>query len=193
MQVFYRSLEEMLDMIDEPTRSLCFRFLSDNRDILTRAPGASHNHQVWKGGYLDHIQESMNIGVVFYELLQKLRPLPFSLSDVLLVLFLHDLEKPWRYKKDEAGGIQEVRGLDTKEERRRFQNKKLADYGFQLTPPQENALRYVEGEIDNYTPFRRMMGPLAAFCHLADITSARIWFGYPLSENDPWNGAKRRG
>lgn len=189
----YYSLEEMLGMVDEPMRSLCFRFLSDNRDIVAKAPGASHNHQVWRGGYLDHIQESMNIGIVFYALLQKLRPFPFSLSDALLVLFLHDIEKPWRYERDETGGIQEAKGLGTKEERHKFQNKKLAEYGFQLTLPQENALRYVEGELYDYTSLQRVMGPLAAFCHLADITSARIWFNHPLLDNDSWNGAKRRG
>lgn len=192
MNVPYYSLEKMLNMIDEPARSLCFKFLSDNRDMVENAPGASHNHQVWRGGYLDHIQENMNIGIVYYTLLQKLRPLPFSLSDALLVLFLHDIEKPWKYAGDEADGIQEARGLGTKQERHKFRNKKLTEYGFQLTPAQGNALRYVEGELEDYTPSQRVMGPLAAFCHLADITSARIWFNYPLPNNDPWSGVKRR-
>lgn len=193
MQNPYHSLEEMLNMIDAPMRSLCFQILSDNRPLFTKAPGAAHNHQVWEGGYLDHVQESMNIAVAFYKLLQKLRPLPFSLSDALLVLFLHDLEKPWRYEKGKTDDAQESKMLETKKERRKFQNKKLSEYGFQLTPTQENALRYVEGELDDYTPHQRVMEPLAAFCHLADITSARIWFNHPLSDNDPWNGANRCG
>ena len=35
------------------------------------------------------------------------------------------------------------------------------------------------------------MGPLAAFCHLADVTSSRLWFDHPLAQDDPWPGAGR--
>ena len=35
----------------------------------------------------------MNIAVVLYERLNSIRPLPFSLSDLLLVVYLHDVEK----------------------------------------------------------------------------------------------------
>ncbi|MCA9623710.1 MAG: hypothetical protein KC731_32030 [Myxococcales bacterium] len=36
---------------------------------------------------------------------------------------------------------------------------------------------------------RRMMGPLAAFCHMCDVASARLWFDHPMAEGDP--GASR--
>jgi hypothetical protein len=39
----------------------------------------------------------MNIAIELYKNLGSHRPLPFSLSDVLLILYLHDLEKPWKY------------------------------------------------------------------------------------------------
>lgn len=187
MKQRYLSFEEMLELIKPAHQVLCRRLLSENLTLLQKAPGASHNHQVWKGGYLDHIQECMNIGIVLYNTFQYIRPLPFLLSDVLLILFLHDIEKPWRYAKSNK----EKKFLRTKEQRRKFQNQKLKEYGFRLTKEQQNAMRYVEGELADYSPLRRVMNPLAAFCHLADITSARIWFDRPKPKNDPWKGSKR--
>ncbi|MDO8633442.1 MAG: hypothetical protein Q7K38_02770 [Candidatus Wildermuthbacteria bacterium] len=187
MKYRYRAIKEMLLMIKKPNRAVCQQILSQEYPRLKTAPGASHNHQVWRGGYLNHVQECMNIAIVLYKLLKDIRPLPFSLSDALLVLFLHDIEKPWRY----AANNKEKKFLRTKEARRTFQNQKLAEYGFKLTKEQQNAMRYVEGELDDYSPKKRVMKPLAAFCHLADITSARIWFDHPLPKNDPWRGAKR--
>jgi hypothetical protein len=44
----------------------------------------------------------MNTAVILYHTFGQLRPMPFSLSDALVVLFVHDLEKPWAY--EEVGG-----------------------------------------------------------------------------------------
>ncbi len=96
MKQEYHTLNELIDMIDEPNRNICLQVLDKNKELFTVARGSSHNHQAWEGGYLNHITEVMNIAKVLYEPLNTLRPLPFSLSDSLLVLYLHDLEKPWR-------------------------------------------------------------------------------------------------
>ena len=45
----------------------------------------------------------MIIAAVLHKEFSSLRPLPFTLSDALLVLFLHDLEKPWAYTPGKAG------------------------------------------------------------------------------------------
>ncbi|MEB3340037.1 hypothetical protein, partial [Okeania sp.] len=82
-------------MIDKPNGSKCLQLLEENRQLFQTVRGSTHNHQAWVGGYIDHIQEVMNIAYSFYHHLNGLRTLPFSLSDVLLVTFLHDLEKPW--------------------------------------------------------------------------------------------------
>lgn len=131
----------------------------------------------------------MNIGLVFYNQLNLLRPLPFLLSDVLLVLFLHDIEKPWKY--DFIDGELRIKPeLVDKDNQRQFRNQKLEEYGIRLTSDQENAMKYVEGEYKDYSPDRRVMNPLAALCHLADVTSGRIWYEHPSPE-DPWTGAVR--
>jgi hypothetical protein len=187
----YFTVEQMIEMIDEPQRGICQKIFSDNRKLFQAVQGASNNHQAWPGGYQDHVQEAMNLAIVFYEKLNSLRPLPFSLSDALLVIFLHDLEKPWKYEVSERGEVRYKESLKTKADHREFRNKKLKEYGITLTEDQENGMKYVEGEHDDYSKERRVMGPLAAFCHLCDVTSARIWFDHPLQENDQWLYAKR--
>ncbi|MEX0596611.1 MAG: hypothetical protein WD512_08925, partial [Candidatus Paceibacterota bacterium] len=94
----YHSLEQMLEMIEEPNRKACKNILVDNLELFQTVQGGAHNHHTWVGGYYDHIKEVMNIGIVLYQQLNSFRPLPFTLSDLLLVLYLHDIEKPWRYE-----------------------------------------------------------------------------------------------
>jgi hypothetical protein len=184
----YYSVEQSLNLVDEPNRSLCLKMLKDNRKLFEQVQGSTNNHQAWEGGYLDHVQEVLNIARVLYDGLGGLRPLSFSLSDALLILFLHDIEKPWKYRVGEDGGLEHIPEMREKDAQHAFRATKLAEYGIVLTDEQHNALLYVEGELDDYTNRRRVMGPLAAFCHLADITSARIWFNHP---SDPWPGATR--
>ena len=76
-------------MIEEPNRSACLRILADNRKLFQTVQGSTNNHQNWPGGYFDHVQEIMNIAVVRYGQMNSIRSLPFSLSDLLLVVYLH--------------------------------------------------------------------------------------------------------
>lgn len=181
----YLAVDELLELVFGPNKQACQKLLEDNRELFESAPGSSHNHQAWRGGYLDHVTESMNIAVVLYRALNSLRPLPFSLSDALLVLFLHDLEKPWKYYWDENGNIASYNM--SKEDRKWFREGKMKEYGIRLTPEQEHMLKYVEGVRDSeYTPGERTMEPNAAFVHMCDLLSARLWHDQP-SENDPWS------
>lgn len=187
----YFSLPGLIQKIDEPFRSSCMRILTENAVLFSNTPAAIHNHQTWNGGYLDHLQEIMNLAIVLYDSLASLRPLPFSLSDALMVLFLHDIEKPWKYELDSKGALQIKESMRGHAAQEAFWRKMLPEYGVVFTPEQENAMVYVEGENAQYAPGRRTQGPLAAFCHLCDTTSARIWFEYPLAKQDPWIGADR--
>ena len=191
MEQKYLSVESLIRKIDEPNRSVLTRLMSDNRQLFGVARGSSNNHQAWAGGYLDHVKETMNVAAVLYEQFNNIRPLPFSLSDALLVLFLHDVEKPWKYEMKQDGTLVIIDVLAAKEAQHEFRRKKFDEYGIILTADQSNALRYAEGEGKDYTSSRRVMGPLAAFCHICDMASARMWFDYPAKENDPWAGAER--
>lgn len=186
------TIEENVAFIDEPHRSCCLQILSDNRQLFELTPGSTHNHQTWPGGYIDHVTDGMNYGRHLYALDAAFgRPLPFSLSDALLVFFLHDLEKPWRIVVDEAGNVSNRPGLETKAQFKQFREAKLLEYGLVLTPEQYNGLTYVEGEIHDYSSQYRVMHELASFCHKMDNWSARGWYDYPKAEGDEWIGARR--
>ncbi len=188
----YAYIPEMLTLIDEPNRSACQKILQDNEKPFKVAKGSQHNHQNWTGGYWDHIREIMNIGIVLYRNMNPLRTLPFSLSDVLLVLFLHDLEKPWKEGLTLVGvfvGDTDVHDYLKWEE---FKFDKFKEYGITLTSEQENAIRFIHGEGLCYSSSFRVMGPLGAFCHSCDVFSARIWFDYPKEGfQDSWWPATR--
>lgn len=187
----YLRIEDLLLEYSVPNGEICRIILEDNRALFQKALGSSHNHQAWSGGYCDHVQEVMNIAVVLYKVLSAKRPLQFTLGQALLVLFFHDIEKPWAYYLNDKGALVRNPDIVTKVERKAFRDKKLAEYGILLTPGEENAMRYVEGENDDYTSGRRVMNELAAFCHMCDVWSARGWHNYPKEQNDPWNGAGR--
>lgn len=192
----YFYLPEMLCFIDEPNSSVCRKILEENETLFKTVQGSTHNHQNWPGGYWDHITEVMNIAIVTYKTFNPLRTLSFSLSDALLVSFLHDIEKPWKYEigpDTRIFGRQRIRkDFDTPAKEHEFRNGKLTEYGIVLTPEQANAMSYVHGELNDYSPEKRVAGPLAAFCHICDFFSSRIWFAYPKEGfQDSWWPAQR--
>jgi len=180
----------MLELIDEPNRTACEHILNDNLELFKTVQGSAHNHHTWIGGYYDHIMDVMNIAIVLYERLNSLRPLPFSLSDLLLVLYLHDIEKPWRYNLID-GKLYNKESMQDREMQNNFRIQKLKEYGVQLTPEHENGIKYTEGEGKDYSMSGRVMNELACLAHMSDVCSARLWFDYPDETNDTWDGAKR--
>lgn len=164
-------LKELISLhIKEPNRSICLRCVEDNKDRFEKAKGSAAKHQAWPGGYLDHVIETIEIAQSLYLSLELKRSLPFKFSDVVLTLFLHDLEKPWKHVEN---GVK-----FNKSEAKTFRINKIKEYNLQLTDEHWNALEYVEGEHD-YHPTKRKQGPLAAFIHCCDVISARIWFDEP--------------
>lgn len=185
------NIYELLEMIMEPNRSACEKYLRDNWELLTRVQGSTHNHQAWPGGYLDHITDAMNLAIVDFMTFNAIRRLPFTLSDLLFCIFWHDSEKPSSYEVGPDGTMQRIEALRSKPAQHAFRARRLEEYGVVLTPEQANALKYCEGEMGDYSNEHRAMGPLAAFCHRADIMSARVYFDYPKEQGDPWQGASR--
>ena len=170
----YYSLNELINIIPEPNKTACYKIFLENEERFRNARGSSHNHQYWKGGYLDHLTEIMNLAIVFYKTLNDIRPLQFSLSDSLLSLYLHDLEKPWRYETDAEGKIVVNTALADKSKTAiPFVEQKVREYGFVLSEEHWNAIKYAEGEKNDYAPSKRTSTPLAAFVHLCDSWSAR--------------------
>lgn len=169
-------LNAHLKLMSPEQEIACRNFLNKHAKLLETAAGSTNNHQSWPGGYLGHIEEVLTLAVMFYEVLEQ-RPLYFALSDALFVLFWHDCEKPWRV----VGEPGKYYSAFDKEDIHDFQLKKMKECGADvlLTPEMANALKYVEGEKGEYSQRHRTMGELAAFCHICDVTSARIFYDYP--------------
>ena len=86
-----------------------------------------------------------------------------------MILFLHDLEKPFKYVVPKTG-------FHSDKEKEEFIYRLIAKYDIVLNDEQKNALKYIHGEGSDYSPTERIQLPLAAFCHMCDVASARIWF-----------------
>ncbi len=189
----YIKIDDLMDLIDEPHKTVCKFILADNRKLFETARGSTYNHQTWDGGYIDHITDCMNYARHLYAFDSAFgRPMAHSLSDALLILFLHDTEKPWRITVDAEGNVSNREGLTTKEDFQKFREDKLREYGLELSPYQMNGLKYDEGEHKDYSSKHRVMNELASFCHRVDTKSAREWYDYPKPDNtDEWDGAGR--
>jgi hypothetical protein len=157
----------------------CTTFVAENEAAFLSAPGSGHNHQFWVGGYADHLDELCAIASVTYEAWSSLRPLPFSLEDALLVLFLHDVEKC--FKRLSPDTPRHARYEAASGDQHRLQDMVAKGYEIALSTEQENALIYVHGELDGYSKTERVMSPLAAFVHACDYWSARGWHDQPLA------------
>jgi hypothetical protein len=178
-----RSLFQALSLISAPNLKPARSLLKELEPLLLLAPGSKTKHQAWPGGWYDHTLDGINLGLLHYECLRATgRALPFSVSDFVLVFLLHDIEKPWKYWPAQLphpeGGIPPI---ETKADRAAFRIALIERFRFVLTDQHWNAMKYVEGENEDYDPHARVMGPLAAFCHVCDVVSARLFYDYPLS------------
>ena len=168
----YQNFNYFLNILEEPNATQCKKLFKDFEGRFKAAPGSLRKHQAWKGGYIHHVEETMNLGNMIYKEMSAFRKLPFTFSDVILVLFLHDLEKPFRYvptKKEFGNDI----------EKHAFIESLIKKYKIKLTATHKNALDYVHGEGNDFHRTKRIQKPLAAFVHCLDTMSARIWFDEP--------------
>jgi len=187
-----RTLRALVDLISPEfgARDGCLRILDDHEWLFRISYGSKRNHQAYKGGYYDHVCECMNYAVGLYPLDASFgRPMAHTLSDALLVLFLHDIEKPWRFEVKD-GIVDDREEMRSEAAKRAKREEMVKRYEIYLTDEQRNGLEFVEGEGIEYDPTKRKMGPLAAFCHKCDIQSARVWHGYPLERDDPFCGIR---
>ena len=128
------------------------------------APGSSHNHQAYDGGYFNHVNDILEYASILYRDLSKKDKLNFTLSDALLVLFLHDIEKAVKYCDSTNESDQDIR------------NRLIEKFEFNLTEEHLLAIKYIHGEGGDYRKDKRVMSPLCAFCHCCDVISARIFY-----------------
>jgi hypothetical protein len=183
-------IDMFIELMGGRNRPVMRKILEDHRPLLQTAAGSRSSHHSWPGGYWDHVTECLNLAVAHYALWSALRPLPYDIWEAYEVLFVHDLEKPWKYVPDMPCPIP-VPDLSAKPERAAFRLDLLGHYGVRFTAQQRNAMKYCEGEGNDHHPERRVMEPLAHLCHTCDETSARQFPDSPRPDEDPWVGARR--
>ena len=162
----------------------CMNLLDYFLDKYPDAPGSSANHQAYDGGYYKHISDILDYAAKMYQYLSKRGNLDFSLSDAILVLFLHDIEKPLKYCPvlvktgvvDESGMIEEEIYEYETDSNEQIRANLINRFGINLTDEHKIALKYIHGEGDDYRKDKSVMSPLSAFCHCCDVISARIFF-----------------
>lgn len=180
----FLNLDQLLELIEGANGKACRQMYVDYKELIDTAPGAASNHQVWEGGYKDHIAQTMNLFRMQFDDMERhvwLQALPeseqFSLSDGLTVLYLHDLEKPFKYKLADDGSLADNPDLADKKARKEFRKALIDKYGVQLSDTQKNALLHAEGVRDEYyKQGERVDQPLAALVHACDLISARVLY-----------------
>lgn len=148
--------------------------LDDHFAAFLMAKGSLHNHQAWPGGYSQHVGDTMTIARSILNVMNKNWSVPFDWGSVVLVIFLHDIEKPFMQLQFAIGAPEDYRPW-SKEERMAFRNGIIKKYGIELTEEELTALKYIEGEGDDYSATERKMNELGALCHAADVLSTRLW------------------
>lgn len=188
----YRSIEELVQMIDNTFyRDSCFQILEENRDIFSKSPGSKFNHHIWSGGYLDYVAETMNTGVVLYSVTNALRLWHFSLSDMLFVLFLHNLEVPWEISGESDNDLNSdpVLGKSLRSQDKKFGRNLLNDYVIHLNEEQKDALYYIRCGSNSNVSIGKCMTPMAVMCYMIKVLSIGAWHDFPLQKGeDPWRG-----
>jgi hypothetical protein len=141
---------------------------------IVEAKGSSHNHQNWRSGYRDHILQCLDLADSMYLSLRRQYPFIndlFALESAFVVLYLHDIEKIFKY----GSGPTCVNPHPNSTPDDWFRIHLPQDYGVRLQDNELNALKYIHGEGNDYQKFQRVMCELAGFCHSVDVLSARVF------------------
>lgn len=183
-------LRELLTTINDPRHTAMVRIYDRYAHLIHHAKGSSHNHQAWPGGYADHIAEIININRVTYPALHSYRPLPFTMAQADIALYLHDIEKPFKYGPSTDPDVLHWTQVANNymldqiypDEYAAWEQTKWdilhylqIEYNYRLDPDETNALTYTHGEGAAHRKDQRVTCPLAAHVHHCDNTSARIY------------------
>jgi hypothetical protein len=153
---------------------------------------SARKHHHWKtGGWSDHTAQVIKISIDLYKEISKYDPIKdFTLDDVILVAFVHDLDKLWRYvelKEPKEDQIFEYRkDLPPYNE----SSKVVAEcfrYGIELNDQHIEAIDHHHGgysfDISSVYSKNTSMTKLSALIHCADILSTYMWGDHETKDN----------
>ena len=156
-------------------------------DNYSDAKGSSFNHQAWIWRYMQHIKDILNLSEIIYNSTSKYHENKFDLEDSYLVLFLHDIEKPVFYTKNNTNEVLSLLGWKTEKNKEMYiwkvRDYFLGKFNIVLNNDIEHALKYIHWECDGFSQKKRLSFPLWAHYHIIDTYSARISHDYNEANN----------
>lgn len=178
-------LEKLFELMSPEHVRVSKEIYTDYSGIIENIPGSHAKHQAWPGGYISHVEETMNIALGIHQMLDERRKLDIPLSSVLFCSYLHDFDKLLRYTMQPDGtwvGKPADKMLYLEEMMDALKNR----YNYTPTDDEYNALKYAHGELEaDRTPTKRVIWPLGTIVHCADIISARVWHDFGKT-SDSW-------
>ncbi len=177
IKYFKRLQQLIIENIDSPNREGCLKAMDENRQRILTSPGSSHNHQVYPGGWLKHNVDAIRLAMAIYPTFNDImnsQP-DFSRGDVVLGIFWHDWEKPFKY-------VDPVIQFNTSMEKQEFVFDEAEKYEINLSPIHRNIIKYIHGEGKDYDPNKKVQFPATALAHAVDTLSARVDISQSLPE-----------
>lgn len=156
---------EVIDLIREIEKEFGYNWPASSSE-------KTHHH--WAGGYFEHVFQVMSISASIFEDLSKNSTLDFSLSDLLIAAYVHDLDKLERYEVDETSptGFRKKKYKNCNETAHVLQI--CSHFNFILTMEQVHAITFHHGgwSVDKaYDGLSQM----ATILHSADLLSANVY------------------
>ncbi len=160
-------------------RKNLLRLYDDIEGKLKENPASIKYHHNYTSGLYVHTLEVMEYAVGIFELYKDQFVNYFNRDDVILVSFIHDLEKTTKYKRNMSPNV----GRNKYETEFLYNDKKIdindtaevvnlvSRYNIFLTDMQLNSLGFHHG---GYSTDKGQMGELACLLHAADLFSTRM-------------------
>lgn len=157
---------------DKKLKKNILKLWSDLGCRFSEMPASTKFHHNSRGGLYQHTKEVIQIAFHLYKLFDAFQSKGIKLDDVILIAFVHDLDKIYKYVPNNK----DKKGYEFGWNYNRIDRNDTADivntlgrYGIHLTAKQLNALSFSHGgwSVDR----KGKMKSLATLIHCADIMS----------------------
>jgi hypothetical protein len=173
----------LLGALSGPRAGILLDFHQRWNTILQDAPGSRSSSFSWRGGYLSHIKDTIEIAKRHHPVLPESSGI--DLEEALIVLYFHDIERPVLYAR--SRGLQIPDGVNETDlgvnsmGRISFYSEVLPSLGIELNKREFYALKFFH-EFVGVRAADQSGEQLAGFCRMCDVYSHRATgFGASVS------------
>jgi len=173
-----KQIRDYLEEVRMPAlRKNLLKLHDDIEDKLKENPASIKYHHNYPSGLYEHTLEVMKFAIELFEIYKDKMARHFTRDDVILIAFIHDLEKTTKYKRNPSqnAGISEPHfmynyGKLDMDDSAEVVNI-IGKYDIQLTDKQLNGLCLHHG---GWSPQKGQLKELAALMHIADLMSVNF-------------------